>query len=571
MKKKIGKMRGVLLLTFALFLTACGTGGADAQSASYGNSQAAVVERQSGSGENESTAGGSQDPVSATLDNIPAYSGTPYVVIDDNEPDFTEDELTDQSYESYSDLDELGRCGVAASNIGTDLMPTGKRGKIGQVKPSGWQTIKFDNVDGKYLYNRCHLIGYQLTAENANEKNLITGTRYLNVDGMLPFENMVADYVKETTGLLIDAYFSGTKIKWILDNVEGAREKAERGELLFGTVDTWLIWNLTNGKVHVTDYSNACRTMLFDINKLCWDPYLCEKLGIPMSMLPEVKPSSCIYGKLAHITGIEDIAEVPIAGAIGDQPGALFGQGCFKAGQAKNTYGTGCFLLMNTGDKRVNSMSNLLSGIAWGIGDEITYSLEGSAFNAGSIIKWLRDEVELIKTARECDEYAEQVEDSNGLYFVPAFTGLGAPYWDMYARGVMVGLTRGVNKKHICRAVLESITYQMTDLLEAMMNDSGIVLKDLRVDGGASVSNIMMQIQADMTGVNVNRPKNVETTALGAAYCAGLATGVWDSLEEIEANRAVDRIFVPSMEISKRNQKYSDWKRAVERSRNWER
>lgn len=381
----------------------------------------------------------------------------------------------------------------------------------------------------------------------------------------------LSDYVKETTGLLIDAYFSGTKIKWILDNVEGAREKAEKGELLFGTVDTWLIWNLTNGKVHVTDYSNACRTMLFDINKLCWDSYLCEKLGIPMSMLPEVKPSSCIYGKLAHITGIEDIAEVPIAGAIGDQPGALFGQGCFKAGQAKNTYGTGCFLLMNTGDKRVNSMSNLLSGIAWGIGDEITYSLEGSAFNAGSIIKWLRDEVELIKTARECDEYAEQVEDSNGLYFVPAFTGLGAPYWDMYARGVMVGLTRGVNKKHICRAVLESITYQMTDLLEAMMSDSGIVLKDLRVDGGASVSNIMMQIQADMTGVNVNRPKNVETTALGAAYCAGLATGVWDSLEEIEANRAVDRIFVPSMEISKRNQKYSDWKRAVERSRNWER
>jgi glycerol kinase len=381
----------------------------------------------------------------------------------------------------------------------------------------------------------------------------------------------LSDYIKDTTGLLIDAYFSGTKIKWILDNVDGAREKAENGELLFGTVDTWLIWNLTGGKVHVTDYSNACRTMLFDINKLCWDEYLCEKLGIPMSMLPEVKPSSCIYGKLAHITGIEDIAEVPIAGAIGDQPGALFGQGCFKPGQAKNTYGTGCFLLMNTGKKKVDSKSNLLSGIAWGVGDEITYSLEGSAFNAGSVIKWLRDEVELIKTARECDIYAEQVEDSNGLYFVPAFTGLGAPYWDMYARGIMVGLTRGVNKKHICRAVLESITYQMTDLLEAMMKDSGIVLKDLRVDGGASVSDIMMQIQADMTGVNVNRPKNVETTALGAAYCAGLATGVWDSLEEIEANRAVDKIFVPSMEITKRNEKYSDWKRAVERSRNWER
>jgi glycerol kinase len=381
----------------------------------------------------------------------------------------------------------------------------------------------------------------------------------------------LGDYIKETTGLLIDAYFSATKIKWILDNVEGARERAEKGELLFGTVDTWLIWNLTNGKVHVTDYSNACRTMLFDIDKLQWDPFLCEKLGIPMSMLPEVKPSSCIYGEVAKITGIEDIAGVPIAGAIGDQPGALFGQGCFQEGQAKNTYGTGCFLLMNTGDKRVNSRSNLLSGIAWGIGDKITYSLEGSAFNAGSVIKWLRDELELISSAPECDKLAAEVEDSNGLYFVPAFTGLGAPYWDMYARGVMIGLTRGVNKKHICRAVLESITYQMTDLLEAMMDDSDILIKDLRVDGGASVSDIMMQIQADMTGTNVNRPKNVETTALGAAYCAGLATGVWESTDEIEANREVDKIFKPSMETELRNKKYSDWKRAVERSRNWER
>lgn len=381
----------------------------------------------------------------------------------------------------------------------------------------------------------------------------------------------LGDYIKKTTGLLIDAYFSGTKIKWILDNVEGAREKAEKGELLFGTVDTWLIWNLTNGKVHVTDYSNACRTMLFDIDKLQWDPYLCEKLNIPMSMLPKVMPSSCVYGEVAKITGIEDIAGVPIAGAIGDQPGALFGQGCFNEGQAKNTYGTGCFLLMNTGEKRVDSKSNLLSGIAWGIGDKITYSLEGSAFNAGSVIKWLRDEVELIHSAPECDELAAEVPDSNGLYFVPAFTGLGAPYWDMYARGTMIGLTRGVNRKHICRAVLESITYQMTDLLEAMMNDSEILLKDLRVDGGASVSDIMMQIQADMTGVNVNRPKNVETTALGAAYCAGLATGVWESTDEIEANREVDKIFVPSMEADLRNKKYSDWKRAVERSRNWER
>lgn len=381
----------------------------------------------------------------------------------------------------------------------------------------------------------------------------------------------LSDYIKNTTGLLIDAYFSATKIKWILDNVDGARQKAENGDLLFGTVDTWLIWNLTNGKVHVTDYSNACRTMLFDIDKLFWDPFLCEKMGIPMSMLPEVKPSSCIYGNVAKITGIEDIEGVPIAGAIGDQPGALFGQGCFKEGQAKNTYGTGCFLLMNTGSKRVNSQSNLLSGIAWGIDNKITYALEGSAFNAGSVIKWLRDEVELIHSAPECDELAEEVPDSGGLYFVPAFTGLGAPYWDMYARGTMIGLTRSVNRKHICRAVLESITYQMTDLLEAMISDSGIMLKDLRVDGGASVSNIMMQIQADMTGVTVNRPKNIETTALGAAYCAGLATGLWSGTDEIEENRQVDKLFIPSMEISVRNKKYADWKRAVERSRNWER
>lgn len=384
-------------------------------------------------------------------------------------------------------------------------------------------------------------------------------------------EEGLGDYIKQKTGLLIDAYFSATKIKWILDNVDGAREKAEKGELLFGTIDTWLIWNLTNGAVHVTDYSNACRTMLFDIENLCWDEFLCEKLGIPMSMLPEAKPSSCIYGNVAKITGIEDIAGVPIAGAIGDQPGALFGQGCFSEGQAKNTYGTGCFLLMNTGEKRVESRSNLLTGIAWGLDGKVTYALEGSAFNAGSIIKWLRDDLELISSAPECDKLAESVTNSNGLFFVPAFTGLGAPYWDMYARGVMIGLTRGINKRHVCRAVLESITFQMTDLLEAMMNDSDIILKDLRVDGGASVSNIMMQIQANMTGVNVNRPKNVETTALGAAYLAGLATGVWKDTAEIEENRQVDRIFKPSLAISERNELYSNWKRAVERSRNWER
>ena len=412
-------------------------------------------------------------------------------------------------------------------------------------------TIVWDKETGKPIYNAI----VRRTAEYCEE---------LKAEGL-------GDYVKETTGLLIDAYFSATKIKWILDNVEGARERAEKGELLFGTVDTWLIWNLTCGEVHVTDYSKACRTMLFDIDKLQWDPYLCEKLDIPMCMLPEVKPSSCIYGKCHKFPGMEEIAGIPIAGAIGDQPGALFGQGCFDEGQAKNTYGTGCFLLMNTGGKRINSKSNLLTGIAWGVDGKITYDLEGSAFNAGSVIKWLRDELELIKNAAECDEFAEQVDDSNGLYFVPAFTGLGAPYWDMYARGCMIGLTRGVNKKHICRAVLESITFQMTDLLEAMMNDSGILLKDLRVDGGASISDIMMQIQADMTGVKVNRPVNREATALGAAYLAGLATGVWKDMAEIEENRQVDRIFVPSMEEGKRNEMYSNWKRAVERSRNWER
>lgn len=415
-------------------------------------------------------------------------------------------------------------------------------------------TILWDKETGKPLYNA---IVWQCrrTAEYCEE---------LKSEGL-------GDYIKSKTGLLIDAYFSATKIKWILDNVEGAREKAERGEVLFGTVDTWLIWSLTGGKAHVTDYSNACRTMLFDIDKLCWDEYLCKELDIPMCILPEVKPSSCIYGHVAKLTGLEELEGVPIAGAIGDQPGALFGQGCFDVGQAKNTYGTGCFLLMNTGEKRIESKSNLLTGIAWGLNGKITYDLEGSAFNAGSVIKWLRDDLELINTAAECDELAMQVKDSNGLYLVPAFTGLGAPYWDMYARGIMVGLTRSINKKHVCRAVLESITYQMTDLLEAMMSDSDILLKDLRVDGGASISDIMMQIQADMTGCNVNRPKNREATALGAAYLAGLATGVWKDTHEIEANRQVDKIFVPSMPADLRNQRYSDWKRAVERSRNWER
>lgn len=380
----------------------------------------------------------------------------------------------------------------------------------------------------------------------------------------------LTQYIKDHTGLVVDAYFSATKIKWILENVEGARELAEQGQLLFGTVETWLIWNLTGGAVHITDYSNASRTMLFDVDKLCWDEYLCEKLEIPMIMLPEAVPSSKVYGTVAKsVMGIEELAGVPISGAIGDQPAALFGQGCFQKGQAKNTYGTGCFLLMNTGDKRVESKNNLVTGVAWGIGDKVTYAIEGSAFNAGSVIKWLRDDLQLIPSARRCDELAESVPNSNGVYFVPAFTGLGAPYWDMYARGTIVGLTRGANAAHICRSVLEAIAYQMTDLLEAMKQDSDINLSELRVDGGASVSDIMMQIQSDMIRTNVNRPKMVETTAIGAAYLAGLAVGFWKDTAEIEKIREVDKVFEPKMDIEKREKRYRGWLRAVERSRDW--
>ena len=381
----------------------------------------------------------------------------------------------------------------------------------------------------------------------------------------------LGDYVREHTGLLIDAYFSGTKIKWILDNVPGARKAAESGKLLFGTVETWLIWNLTGGKVHVTDYSNASRTMLFDVDKLQWDEYLCEKLGVPMCMLPTPVESSQIYGEIApNILGLEELAGIPICGAIGDQPAALFGQACFKPGQAKNTYGTGCFLLMNTGEDRVDSKHNLLTGVAWSINGKTTYSIEGSAFNAGSVIKWLRDEIHLIDNASRCDELAESVSDANGMYIVPAFTGLGAPYWDMYARGTIVGLTRGVNRAHFARAVLESIAFQSTDLLEAMTKDSGIKLSELRVDGGASVSNIMMQIQANLIRTMVNRPKTVETTALGAAYLAGLAVGMWSDIDEIEHNREVEKVFIPKMEPQDRDKLYKGWLRAVERSKGWE-
>ncbi len=384
-------------------------------------------------------------------------------------------------------------------------------------------------------------------------------------------EEGLNEYVKEHTGLLIDAYFSATKIKWILDNVPEARTLAAEGKLLFGTVETWLIWNLTNKQVHITDYSNAARTMLFDIEKLCWDEYLCQKLGIPMSILPEVCECSSVYGYVSEdVPGLKELAGIPISGAIGDQQAALFGQACFNAGQAKNTYGTGCFLLMNTGDKRIHSQNNLIEGIAWGINGKITYDLEGSAFNAGSVIKWLRDELRLISEPSECDFLAESVPDSNGMYLVPAFTGLGAPYWDMYARGCICGLTRGTNRAHFARAVLESIAYQVTDLVEAMSKDSNIIMSEMRVDGGASVSNVMLQIQADLTSAKVNRPKLVETTALGAAYMAGLAVGFWRDFDEIERDREVDRIFVPAIDIETKEKMLKGWHRAVKRSSDWE-
>ncbi len=442
---------------------------------------------------------------------------------------------------------------AVAAVINTGKVDVKKIGGIG-ITNQRETTIIWDKDTGKPIYNA---IVWQCrrTAELCEQ---------LKADG-------IGDYIREHTGLLIDAYFSGTKIKWILDNVPGARKSAEDGKLLFGTVETWLIWNLTGGKVHVTDYSNASRTMLFDVDKLQWDEYLCEKLGVPMCMLPTPVESSKIYGEVApNIIGLEELAGVPICGAIGDQPAALFGQACFNPGQAKNTYGTGCFLLMNTGEKRVDSKHNLLTGVAWSLNGKTTYSIEGSAFNAGSVIKWLRDELHLIDNASRCDELAESVENANGMYLVPAFTGLGAPYWDMYARGTIVGLTRGVNRAHFARAVLESIAFQMTDLLEAMTKDSQITLSELRVDGGASVSNIMMQIQANLIRTMVNRPKTVETTALGAAYLAGLAVGMWDSLEEIERNREVEKVFIPKMNQADRDKLYKGWKRAVERSMAWE-
>ena len=379
-----------------------------------------------------------------------------------------------------------------------------------------------------------------------------------------------SEAVTDKTGLLIDAYFSGTKIKWILDNVPGVRERAERGELCAGTVDSWLIWNLTAGKVHVTDYSNASRTMLFNIHTLQWDEDLCRGLGIPMSLLPQPRSNSEVYGTVAeNIPGLETLAGIPICGSAGDQPAALFGQACFLPGQAKNTYGTGCFTLMNVGKQAVRSKAGLVTSVGWSVGGKLTYALEGSVFNAGSTIQWLRDELGLIESAPDCDRLAESVPSSGGVFVVPAFTGLGAPYWDMYARGTIVGLTRGSTRAHIARAVLDSIALQVTDLVRAMNDDAPCPLTTLRVDGGAAVSDILMQTQADLLRLPVDRPAQVETTAFGAAALAGLAVGVWSSLEELEGLRRSQHVFLPQREESACAADYRQWRRAVERSRMW--
>lgn len=373
--------------------------------------------------------------------------------------------------------------------------------------------------------------------------------------------------IYKKTGLVLDAYFSATKIKWILDNVGGVKERAKKGEILFGNIDTWLIWNLTKGKIHATDYSNASRTMLFNIHKLEWDEELLRALDIPRTMLPEVLPSSYIYSRTdKEVLG----TEITISGDAGDQHAALFGQACFEAGMVKNTYGTGGFMLMNTGKKPISSSNGLLTTIAWKVGGEVEYALEGSVFVAGAVMQWLRDELKMIKTAAESETYASRVKDTNGVYLVPAFVGMGAPYWDMYARGAILGLTRGAKKEHIIRAAEEAIAYQSRDVLEVMQKDSGIDLKKIKVDGGAVRDNFLMQFQADILGIPVVRPQIIETTSLGAAYLAGLATGLWKDKKEISQKWKEDREFTPSMDEEKKEKLYKGWKKAVKRTLNWE-
>ncbi|MCM3735271.1 glycerol kinase GlpK [Bacillus cytotoxicus] len=406
-------------------------------------------------------------------------------------------------------------------------------------------TVVWEKATGKPVYNAIVWQSRQ-TAEICDELK----------------EKGYGDMVREKTGLLIDAYFSGTKVKWILDNVEGAREKAERGELLFGTIDTWLVWKLSGGNVHVTDYSNASRTLMYNIHELKWDEELLDMLTVPASMLPEVRPSSEVYGHTVdyHFFG----QNVPIAGIAGDQQAALFGQACFGEGMAKNTYGTGCFMLMNTGEKAVASEHGLLTTIAWGLNGKVEYALEGSIFVAGSAIQWLRDGLRMFQDASDSEAYAARVESTDGVYVVPAFVGLGTPYWDSEVRGAVFGLTRGTTKEHFVRATLESLAYQTKDVLCAMEADSGIELTTLRVDGGAVKNNFLMQFQGDILGVPVERPEVNETTALGAAYLAGLAVGYWKDQEEIAAQWNMDKSFAPAMEAGTSEELYAGWKKAIE-------
>ncbi|MEG0784519.1 MAG: glycerol kinase GlpK [Christensenella sp.] len=439
------------------------------------------------------------------------------------------------------------QCGVLEDAVNAAGVLTEEIAGIG-ITNQRETTIVWERATGKPVYNA---IVWQCRRTAAI-------CEQLKRDGM-------EDYIKQTTGLVIDAYFSATKLKWILDNVAGARRRAQNGELLFGTVDTWLLWNLTNGKVHATDYTNASRTMMFNIKTLEWDDTILKALDIPKAMLPEVKSSSEIYGN-AEVYG----KQIPVAGMAGDQQSALFGQACFAAGQAKSTYGTGCFLLMNTGERLCYSKNGLLTTIAATPKGSINYAIEGSVFMGGAVIQWLRDEMRLIKNSADSEYFAQKVPDNGGVYLVPAFTGLGAPYWDMYARGTITGLTRAATADHIIRAALESIAYQTRDVLMAMRSDTKIELGRLKVDGGASANDFLMQFQADIIDTPVMRPQVRETTALGAAYLAGLATGVWSSTDEIAAKWTLDKQFSPAMPEEKREKLVGNWYKAVTRAKGWQ-
>lgn len=441
---------------------------------------------------------------------------------------------------------QIGTIAEVIANAGID---PGEIAAIG-ITNQRETAVVWERETGKPIYNAIVWQSRQ-TAEICDE---------LKAQGL-------SETFRQKTGLVLDAYFSGTKVKWILDHVEGAREKAEAGELLFGTIDTWLVWKLTGGRVHVTDYSNASRTLMYNIRELKWDDELLKILTIPKCMLPEVRPSSEIYG--VSLPSVLQGAEIPIAGIAGDQQAALFGQTCFKAGMAKNTYGTGCFMLMNTGSELCNSNNGLLTTIAWGLDGKVEYALEGSIFVAGSAVQWLRDGIRLIESASDSEYYGRKVADAEGVYVVPAFVGLGAPYWDMKARGAVFGLTRGTTKSHIIRATLDSMAYQTKDVLDAMQSDSGIKLKALKVDGGAVANNLVMQFQSDLLGVPVDRPQVVETTALGAAYLAGLAVGLWRTKEDLLENWRLDRRFEPSMDEDTRMKLHVGWLKAVRRTMRW--